>query len=274
MGMVPRSLMRRCRRVAARFTVFSSLRGACAYWCLAKCWLPWPGIVRLRVRDMAVPMLCRPRTSDAQTLFVAMHDRFHLPPIVLPDDCVILDLGANAGYTAAHLAHLYPQARVIGLEMDEKNAALARLNVAAFAPRCHIIHAAAWVENGWITYSGRREEAYKISDIEKSAPVNIRRAPARAINSILDECELDRIDYVKMDIEGAEDAVLTSATEWLDRVVSLKVEIHPPATIDRTMRALAAKGFTAWRDSQHPACVAACRIDSGADPAGPAPIQM
>jgi FkbM family methyltransferase len=259
MGMFYRSLIRRCRRVAARFTVFSSLRDALAYWFLAKFWLPWPRIVRLHVRGLAVPMRCRPRTSDAHSLFVTMHDRFHLPPIPLRKDCVILDLGANAGYTAAHLACLYPQARIIGMEMDETNAQLARVNVAAFQPQCHIIHAAAWTGDGWITYGGQREEAYKICEIQESPPSHVRRAPARGINSILEEFDLDRIDYVKMDIEGAESAVLTYATEWLDRVLSLKVEIHPPASIEQIIGALARKGFAAWRDDRHPACVAASR---------------
>jgi FkbM family methyltransferase len=187
---------------------------------------------------------------------------------------VILDLGANAGYTVAHLAWLYPHARIIGLEMDETNAQLARINVAAFLPRCHIIHAAAWTEDGWITYGGEREEAYKICEIQESPPAEIGRAPARGLNSILAEFGLDRIDFVKMDIEGAEMALLTEATEWLDRVMCLKVEIHPPATVERTIHALAAKGFTAWRDDQHPACVAAFRATSATNSTAPAPVEM
>ena len=51
--------------------------------------------------------------------------RFHLPPGELARGACIVDLGANVGYTAAHLAALYPESRIIAVEMDGRNAAVA-----------------------------------------------------------------------------------------------------------------------------------------------------
>jgi hypothetical protein len=63
-----------------------------------------------------------------------------------------------------------------------------------------------------------------------------------------------------MDIEGAEAAVLHGAPAWLDRVRSLKVEVHPPATIDSVSATLRDRGFRCWTDAEHWSCVCAVRV--------------
>ena len=50
------------------------------------------------------PLLVRPGTTDAQVLDDTFVGLYHLPPIDLPDGAVVLDLGGNVGYTAAHFA--------------------------------------------------------------------------------------------------------------------------------------------------------------------------
>jgi hypothetical protein len=42
----------------------------------------------------------------------------------------------------------YPHARVIGVELDDVNAALARRNVEPWADRCHVVNAAVWSVDG------------------------------------------------------------------------------------------------------------------------------
>src|SRR5262245_18098994 len=65
--------------------------------------------VSLRLKPLdGNSVLCRPGTTDALVLWDTFGGRYHLPPAPLKPDCVICDLGANAGYTAAHFASLYP----------------------------------------------------------------------------------------------------------------------------------------------------------------------
>jgi hypothetical protein len=55
------------------------------------CWVP----------KVPVPLLCRPGTTDIYVLWHTFSDSFHhLPPKPLPDEAVIVDIGANVGYTA------------------------------------------------------------------------------------------------------------------------------------------------------------------------------
>jgi acetolactate synthase regulatory subunit len=44
----------------------------------------------------------------------------------------------------------------------------------------------------------------------------------------------------------------------------MKVEIHPPATVERVLDVLGARGFRCSRDPHHPACVVAVRPQSAA----------
>src|SRR5262245_17737541 len=55
---------------------------------------------RIRALDGAL-QYCRPGTTDAMVLIDTFIEGYHLPPTTLRDDAVILDLGANVGYTMA-----------------------------------------------------------------------------------------------------------------------------------------------------------------------------
>lgn len=66
---------------------------------------------------------------------------------------LIWDLGANIGLTMAYMAHVFPNARVIGVEPDAGNADLARRNVAPWRDRCTVVEAAAWFQDGSVGLS-------------------------------------------------------------------------------------------------------------------------
>jgi hypothetical protein len=61
-----------------------------------------------------------------------------------------------------------------------------------------------------------------------------------------------------MDIEGGEAEVLADP-EWMSRVESIKVEVHPPATLDSCAEMLGSGGFVVERDRRHTECLAGRR---------------
>lgn len=63
------------------------------------------------------------------------------------------------------------------------------------------------------------------------------------------------VDYIKMDIEGAERDVLRLNTEWATRVRCIKVELHGGYTKAQCIGDLSALGFEAWADSNFAYCV-------------------
>lgn len=220
--------------------------------------------VELRVRPLGGELVrVRPGTSDPDTLWDAFVRRYHLPPPEVAREPVglIWDLGANVGLTAAHLLVLYPDARVVAVELDSDNLALARANCAPWADRIGLVEAAVWPEDGEIRYHGwsTNTSSYRVAG-EADSTATVRRARAVSLNSLLaDERPTAWVDYVKMDIEGAEQRVLGEETEWASRVRAIKVETHPPYTPERCADDLAALGFRTRPDRWHGASVIGVR---------------
>lgn len=206
--------------------------------------------VRLRVRGIPVPLLCRPGTSDAEVLWDTFGEGYHRPPHRLPGGATILDLGANVGYTAVDFAVRYPEARVVAVELDRDNAALAGRNLEPFGERCTLLRAAIWSSDGEVAYGG--DEAWGLHVTPHGS--GTRSAPAVRIATLLDRLGLGRVDYVKMDIEGGEAEAL-SDPGWMERVDAIKVEVHPPATFELCEQALRSAGFEVGRDRRHGECV-------------------
>jgi FkbM family methyltransferase len=210
---------------------------------------------RLRLRPLGGhEVSVRPGTSDLGTVWGTFARRYHLPPAELGAPCTIWDLGANIGLTMAHFACLFPQASVLGVELDEANVALARRNVAAWADRCEVIHAAVWTGDGEVRYRGWAggTSNYQVTGGEG--------APVRAVSlATLMREQGGPVDYVKVDVEGAERELLSDGTGWAEQVRCLKVELHGEYRAEQCEADLRRLGFRAWQDPQHWACVVGLR---------------
>lgn len=211
-----------------------------------------PEVLNVRATGR-IPLRIRPRTSDAAVLWDTFFEKFHLPPANIRDDAVIFDLGANVGYTAVHFASLYPKATIVAVELDKNNLEAAQLNLQQM-DHCKLIHAAVWSEDGSVSYDTSEAEWGFHVDIDQSHS-NGATVVAKTIETIMMENDISAIDYVKMDIEGAEWPVLSSGAVWLRKVKMMKVELHPKfnkeATYDNCSRVLNSSGFTCSRDSRH-----------------------
>ena len=56
----------------------------------------------------------------------------------------MLDLGANAGFSSAYFLSVFPKARIVAVEPDERNLAICRANLAPYGDRVLLLHGAAW----------------------------------------------------------------------------------------------------------------------------------
>jgi FkbM family methyltransferase len=200
-----------------------------------------PGLVRIRPRALGgAEIWLRRGTSDAAVAEQTFIAGLHMPPNPPESPSVVCDLGSNIGLTAAHYACLYPQARIIGVEPDPENAALARRNVAPWRDRCTIVECAVWHEDGEVGFEVRPgdELAGRIA-----ASADARRVGACSLATLLQN--EPRVDLLKVDIEGAEREVLRRNTEWAAKVRTAIVEVHEPYTVDECIEDLRRLGFEA-----------------------------
>ena len=194
----------------------------------------------------------RPGRDRLDMLSDAVVWRFHLPPPEVVDAACVWDLGATLGYTAADLARRFPRAQLTAVEADPSTCAVARENLAPLAPRVAVVCGAVWTARG--------EVRLRVDSADSQAAA-VASGDGVAVPAV-DPAGLPvgpdgRVDYVKMDIEGAEAAVLgaASAGEWLARVRVIKVEVHAPYTTAECERDLRAHGMTTRRDDRHWATV-------------------
>ena len=222
-------------------------------------------VVRIRLRELGGRAVAiRPSTSDVDTIWGTFAGRYHRPPAEALDRDLhlIWDLGANIGLTMADLAVRHPQARVVGLEMDSENAALARANTAAWADRCEVIEAAAWPSDGQLRYvhlAGATAGHYVTAATQADDP-SVTTTDALSPYSLLALAGPDAtVDFAKVDIEGAEIDLLRRNAGWARRVRTMAVEVHAPYTVEECREDLGELGFQTRVDPRHWACVIAWR---------------
>jgi len=146
------------------------------------------------------------------------------------------------------LAQRYPTARVIGVEMDPDNAAMARKNTSMWYPRCQIVEAAIWGHDGELTYGVYdKQDRFRVLSNDSTSDIRRRNARAVCMETLLAEHSIGNVDFIKMDIEGAEDVVVRSESSWLRHVHAMRIEVHPPATISEIARRLTVIGFECCR---------------------------
>ena len=218
-------------------------------------------LIPLRLKPLNDGVIyCRSGLSDLGVVFDTFVGRYHLPPDTLHPVNTILDLGSNIGLTMAHYAALYPRARILGVELDGANCELCRKNIELFGDRSKVMHAAVWHEPGEIRYGGARESGYAIVTGEGKGIKSTVRAVS--VESLIDELDVPVVDFMKVDIEGAEKEVLRNAEAWIHRVRCLKVEVHPRKastlyTLGMCIEDLEKLGLRCCVDPRHHACVIA-----------------
>lgn len=150
-----------------------------------------------------------------------------------PGDRVV-DLGANLGLFTVLAAKA--GARVIAVEAQRGFGPLiaehCRLN--AVGPSVQVLHAIVGGTTGVI-----RADAGGAGCSHWTEPV-----PTVTVAEVIDRAGFDRVDLMKIDVEGAE-FDLIDEDGWLDRVDRLVLEVHPPfGDPVALVRRLSEEGFT------------------------------
>jgi FkbM family methyltransferase len=138
----------------------------------------------------------------------------------LSNNPTIIDCGANIGLSVLYFKRQFPAATIIAFEPDPQNYALLQKNIESFQLQdieCN--QAAVWVENTKITFAAKKGMASGISIAESE---NCIEVAAVRLKDYLNQ----KIDFLKIDIEGAEWEVLKDCASNLKNVQHLFVEYH------------------------------------------------
>lgn len=141
----------------------------------------------------------------------------------------ILDCGANIGVSVLRYKQLFPNAEIVAFEPDPKLNTLLRRNlVTNGAGDVEVVEAAVWSEANSISFICEGTLGGHIASEENEIDSTVKgRHSIVTVPTVPLKEYLERpVDLIKMDIEGAELAVLRSCRDNMDQVSSLIVEVH------------------------------------------------
>jgi FkbM family methyltransferase len=135
---------------------------------------------------------------------------------------IIIDGGANVGYSALFFADTYPEALVVALEPGQNTVASLKRNVAA-EPRVRSIHAALWSHSDGVRLqsTGNGSWGQFIEDGDAG-----ELTPSVTLHSLFAENPEWEPLIVKLDIEGAEKTVVAESPEVFRSAACIMIEPH------------------------------------------------
>ena len=159
---------------------------------------------------------------------------------------LILDCGANVGYTAVYFLTRFPRAKLIAIEPDLENFDLLQRNLAPFRSRSTALRSAIWSHETGLTWEESSLRAGNEMGRELRPP-HQGEEPVMMGTTILDllnKSGLDRVDILKIDIERAEKDLFESNFEpWLSRTDHIVIELHDKECKDIFFQAIADQNF-------------------------------
>ncbi|UAJ72561.1 FkbM family methyltransferase [Synechocystis sp. PCC 7339] len=138
----------------------------------------------------------------------------------------IIDAGANIGLASVYFANKYPTAKIFAIEPESKNFKLLLKNISDYE-NIVPIQAALWNENEEINLvdSGLGNWGY-MTDADAVDKDICHQVQGVTIDEIMNQYDLEEIDILKVDIEGAEKEVFADPSLWIDKINSFIIELH------------------------------------------------
>lgn len=156
---------------------------------------------------------------------------------------VIYDCGANIGVGVLYFSHMYPTSRIVALEADPSIAVILQSNIDRNKLKnVSVVPKAVWIHNNGVSFLSDKADG---GAVKKDPDKQTKSIPSIRLFDLLQR--EDKIDLMKMDIEGSEIDVITDCRTLLNKVRRLYIEYHAwkgeEQKLGYLLEVLAAAGF-------------------------------
>jgi len=181
-------------------------------------------------------LVFRPGTYDMLSLIQTFRSEQYKCLSEISDVRTIVDLGAYVGYSSYYMKSMYPKAKLVAIEpnIDSHQCCVRNLKQ---LENVHISWGAAWPTNTKlrVILYDNHETATKVT----SKKVNLEHSvPTWPIPKIMKTHAINRIDILKIDIEGSERALFSRNNKWISKVRNIAIEIHNIASSEAFFNAM------------------------------------
>jgi len=129
----------------------------------------------------------------------------------------ILDCGAHIGLASLFFKETHPAARITAFEADADLADTCRANFSTFGySDIDVLHAAVWTHDQGVSFDTSHDDAGHVVEGEGTKVPSVR----------LKDYLKDPVHFLKLDVEGAEFALLDDCGAALKNVERMIIEVH------------------------------------------------
>jgi len=184
----------------------------------------------LQPRGIDKPLIIRPNSSDIDVFWQIFGLKEYACLDILADVDLIIDAGANVGYSSVYFLSHFPGCRVIAVEPDGDNFASLQKNLAPYGDRAQALKRGIWSKSAElaiedVTYRDGRDWTRQVRECEDGEAGDIR---AVTVAELLLQSGRNKLSLLKIDIEGAEAVVFAdpSCQQWLIKTEAIAIELH------------------------------------------------
>ena len=164
---------------------------------------------------------------------------------------IIYDCGANIGISCLYFKTLYPQAKIKAFEADPYIIEFLKKNLSRNGLKdIDIIDKAVWIDYNGVEFYMEGADGGSIKTSKASEGNKVKVGSIRLKDFIEKE---EEVDFLKIDIEGAEYEVLHDCRDTLTKVNHIFVEYHSfsnePQKLSKVCSILEENGFRYYIDS-------------------------
>lgn len=184
----------------------------------------------VRPKGTRAPVLIRGESSDLDVFLQIFAEKEYSCLVGIDNVDLMIDAGANVGYSSIYLLSRYPNSRVLAVEPDPANFRALQKNLAPYADRAQVQQCGVWSKACQLSlqtqpYRDGRDWSRQVRESDISESGEIR---AVTVDDILRDSGHGRLSLLKMDIEGAEAVVFadSSCQAWLEKTDAIVIELH------------------------------------------------
>jgi FkbM family methyltransferase len=177
------------------------------------------------------PIYFRPGTSDIpvfREIFFEFGYDFNFKGL---DIKTMIDAGANIGMVSIFMKRKFPSAKIVAIEPAENNFEQLKKNTQLLKD-IHYENKGVWDKEAYlkvhISETKGGEWGIYVTEVEQTEKFDIMGV---SIQSLMDKYDIHEIDFLKIDIEGAEKQIFThDKCVWLENCKIIAVELHDRTT--------------------------------------------
>jgi len=229
------AIARAFRKKWKRLRLLTGALGARAIWHLLGQRMGFKSPARYRVhpRCLAHPVGVRPDSSDVDVYRQIFIKREYGCLDAMTEVGLVIDCGANVGYSSAWFLSRFPTCKVVAIEPDSGNFAALQANLAPYGNRVKLVRAGVWSHSTGLVmsehrYRDGREWSRQVRPCELDEEADFEGVD---VGSLLASSGHERISILKVDVEGAEAVMFAENYQsWLNRVDCIAIELHDDST--------------------------------------------